>query len=142
MRCAMSDRDRRGAVAVELALLMPFFATIILGVTEIGQVQRAQCYVSEAAYAGCTMGSQLGSSNSLVISDVKASLTSCKMTANSAVITIKVNDVVADVSSAKLNDKVTVKVSIPVSATSWFGSHCFIPANSTISKTVVMMKQG
>lgn len=134
--------NRRGAAAVEMALLAPFFATVILGITEIGQVQRAQCYVSEASYAGCVAGSLAGSSNSDVTSDVKNFLTSCKMTAASAVITIKVNDAVADVASAKRNDKITVKVAIPVSAISWSGTHCFVPVNSVVTKTIVMLKQG
>lgn len=133
---------RRGAVAVEAALLLPFLATLILGITEIGQVQRAQCYISEAANAGGATASRPGSSNAETISDVRTLLTSCKMTATSAVITIKVNDVVADVATAKRNDKITVTVAIPVSAISWSGSHCFVSNSSIISKTVVMLKQG
>ena len=125
-----------------MALLAPFLATLLLGMTEVGQLQRAQCYVSEAAYAGSTTGSQPGSSNARVISDVQTILTASKMTANSAVITIKVNDVVGDVASAQLNDKITVTVAIPVSAVSWSGSHCFVSSSSIVSKTTIMLKQG
>lgn len=141
-RTANAGCVRRGAVAVEVALMMPFLATMILGITEVGQVQRAQCYISEAAYVGGVVGSLPGSSNSQIISDVKTFLTSCKMTATSAVITIKVNDATADISTAKRNDKISVTVAIPVSAVSWYGTHCFIPQNSYVSKTVVMLKQG
>ena len=141
-RTTDAGHARRGAVAVEVALVMPFLATMILGITEVGQVQRAQCYISEAAYAGGVAGSLPGSSNAQIISDVKTFLTSCKMTATSAVVTIKVNDAIADISTAKRNDKISVTVAIPVSAVSWYGTHCFIPQNSTVSKTVVMLKQG
>lgn len=141
-RALRLDFMRRGAVAVETALLMPFLATLILGITEIGQVQRAQCYVSEAAYAGGSTASRPGSSSSETISDIRTILTSCKMTATSAVITIKVNDVIGDVATAQRNDKISVTVAIPVSAISWSGSHCFVSQSSVVSKTVVMLKQG
>lgn len=137
-----NESNRRGAVAVEAALLMPFLAAMLLGITEIGQVQRAQSYVSEAAYAGCVTGSLPGSSNTGVISDVKNFLTACKMTSSSAVITITVNDVKADVSTAKRNDKVKVTVSVPITAISWTGTHCFVPKNSAVTKSIVMLRQG
>ncbi|MFO1041307.1 MAG: TadE/TadG family type IV pilus assembly protein [Planctomycetaceae bacterium] len=136
------ESNRRGAVAVEAALLMPFLAAMLLGITEIGQVQRAQSYVSEASYAGCVMGSLPGTTNAAVISDVKSFLTACKMNANSAAITIRVNDVAADVATAKRNDKIKVTVSVPVSAVSWTGTHCFVPSNSTVTKSIVMLRQG
>jgi Flp pilus assembly protein TadG len=141
-RTTGSRWNRAGAVTVEMALVAPFLAAMALGITEIGQVQRDQCYVSESAYAGCCTASLTGSANSDVIRDIQKSLTAVKMTASSAVITIKVNDVSSDVATAHRNDKISVTVAIPVSATSWSGSHFFVPNNSIISKTVVMLKQG
>jgi hypothetical protein len=123
-------------------LLAPFLAALILGITEIGQLQKIQCYVSEATHEGGMTASVPGSSNAAVISDVRTFLTSYKMTASSAVITIKVNDVTADVSTASRNDKITVTVSIPISATSWNGSHWFVPSSAVVSNTVVVLKQG
>lgn len=137
-----TDTARSGAVAVEMAMLAPFLAILILGITEIGQVQRAQCYISEAAGAGGATGTLPGSTNAAIIKDAQSFLSSCRMTATSAVITIKVNDVVADVSTAVRNDKIAVTVAIPVSAVSWTGSHFFILNTSIVSKTVVMLKQG
>jgi Flp pilus assembly protein TadG len=137
-----ADTARSGAVAVEMAMLAPFLATLILGITEIGQVQRAQCYISEAAGAAGATGTLPGSTNAEIIKDARSFLTSCRMTAASAVITIKVNDVVADVSTAARNDKIAVTVAIPVSAISWSGSHFFVLNTSIVSKTVVMLKQG
>jgi hypothetical protein len=129
-------------VAVEVAMLAPFLATLILGIAEIGQFQRAQCYISEAACAGGATGALPGSTNSEIITDAKAFLSSCKMTSASAVVTVKVNDAVADVSTATRNDKISVTVAIPVSAISWTGSHFYILNTSVVSKTVVMLKQG
>lgn len=133
---------RSGAAAVEIAMLAPFLATLILGIAEIGQIQRAQCYVSEAACAGGVTGSLPGSTNAEIISDAKSFLTSCKMTAASASITVKVNDAVADVGTATRNDKISVTVAIPVSAISWTGSHFYVSKTFVVSKTVVMLKQG
>jgi len=141
-RGVFPNSNRRGAVAVEMALLAPFLATMIVGITEIGQLQRAECYIAEAAHYGCTTGSLAGGGNSSVISDIQSSLTAVRMTAASATITIKVNDIVKDVSTAQADDKISVTVSIPVSAISWTGTHVFVPASATVSKTVVMLRQG
>jgi Flp pilus assembly protein TadG len=141
VKCAASS-SRRGAVTVEVALLAPFLCAMIVGICEIGQVQKDQCYLTEATTLGCATGSLPGSSNTSVISDVKTSLTASNMTANSATITIKVNNAVADVATAHRNDKISVTVAIPISATSWTGSHFFVSGNSVITRTIVMMKQG
>lgn len=133
---------RRGAVTVEMALIAPFLVTLLLGICEIGQVQRVQCYLSEAAYSGCVAGSLPGCTNTRVISEVKNFLTASKMNSDEAEITIKVNDVIREVGTSTRNDKVTVTVSIPVTATSWTGSHFFVSESSVQSRTIVMLRQG
>ena len=139
---ASRDRERRGAVAVEMALMAPFLAAMTLGICEIGQLASIQSYLSEAAYAGCSTGSQPASSNSTVISNVKNCLIASNVTAASAVITIKVNNVAADVATAQLNDEITVTVAVPISAVSWVGTYYFVPGSSVLTRTVVMLKQG
>lgn len=125
-----------------MALVAPFLVTLLLGICEIGQVQRVQCYLSEAAYTGCVAGSLPGCSNTRVINEVKNVLSASQMHADDAEITIKVNDVIRDVATATRNDKVTVTVAIPVTATSWTGSHFFVSGSSVQSRTIVMLRQG
>lgn len=125
-----------------MALVAPFLVLLLLGICEIGQVQRVQCYLSEAAYTGCVAGSLPGCSNTRVINEVKNVLSASQMHAADAEITIKVNDVIRDVATATRNDKVTVTVAIPVTATSWTGSHFFVSGSSIQTRTIVMLRQG
>ena len=133
---------RRGAVVVEMAILSPFLALLLLGICEIGQVLRVNSYLSEAARQGCAAGSLPGSSNSDVIQDVNRALSSSGLATSSATITIKVNDVVGSVAKARRNDKITVTVAIPMSAAAWTGSSVFVSRTSIQSETTVMLRQG
>lgn len=133
---------RGGTAIVEMALVIPLLATFLLGVCEIGQMQRVHSYLSEAAHKGCVAGTLPGSSNADVINDVQNSLTACRLTASAAVITIQVNGVVGSVARANRNDKITVTVAIPTSAAMWTGSSVFVSRSSTQSETTVMLRQG
>lgn len=47
---AILRRDQRGAAIVELALIMPFFAAMIVGVTDITRAYSAKLKLEQAAY--------------------------------------------------------------------------------------------
>ena len=133
---------RRGAVVVEMALIVPFLVALMLGICEIGQALRVHSFLSEAARQGCTAGSQPGNNNADVIEDVQNALSAFKLNTGAAVITIKVNDVVGNVAKAKRNDKITVTVAIPMSSAAWTGSSVFVSRGSIRSETTVMLRQG
>lgn len=137
-----SNRSRHGAVTLEMALVVPLLIASALGICELAQVQKDHFILTEAAYAGCVRGSQPGSSNSAVISDVHHVLNASHMTASAATITIRVNNFESDVASARRNDKVSVTVALPLSATPFGSSHFFLSTDSIISKTMVIMRQG
>ena len=133
---------RRGAVVVEMALIVPFLVALLLGICELGQALRVHSFLSEASRQGCAAGSQPGNNNADVIEDVKHALSTFKLNPGAAVITIKVNNVVGNVAQAKRNDKITVTVAIPMSAAAWTGSSIFVPSGSIRSETTVMLRQG
>ncbi len=137
-----SGSMRRGAVIVEMALVAPFLVMLLLGICEIGQALRVNSFLAEAARTGCAAGSLPGSSNGDVIRGVQNGLSTRKLTASAAVITIKVNGVVGSVAMAHRNDKITVTVAIPMSAAGWTGSSVFVSRSSIQSETTVMLRQG
>ena len=137
-----SGSMRRGAVIVEMALVAPFLVMLLLGICEIGQALRVNSFLAEAARTGCAAGSLPGSSNGDVIRGVQNGLSTRKLTASAAVITIKVNGGVGSVAMAHRNDKITVTVAIPMSAAGWTGSSVFVSRSSIQSETTVMLKQG
>ena len=133
---------RRGAVIVEMALVAPFLVVLLLGICEIGQVQRVHSFLAEAARSGCAVGGLPGRTNADVIQSVQYGLSTRRLTTSAAVITIKVNNVVKSVALAKRNDKISVTVAIPMSAAPWIGSSMFVPRSSVRSETTIMLRQG
>ena len=136
------DSSRCGAVIVEMALVTPFLAFLLLGICEIGQAMRLHSFLSDASRQGGVAGSQPGNTNARVIRGVQTALSAFKLNGDAAVITIKVNDVVGNVALARRNDKITVTVAIPLSAAAWTGSSVFVSRNSLRSETTVMLRQG
>ena len=86
-------------------------------------------------------GHQPGKDNAAITADVKSILSDNKIDSTSATITIMVNGVVADASTAKRRDQVSVKVSIPVSKVYWTTT-IFLSGTDVESETVAMMRQG
>jgi Flp pilus assembly protein TadG len=132
--------SRRGVAAVEFAVLAPFMAILILGSFELARGIMVKQTLNDAARRGCRTGIQPSKANSDVTSDVNNILTDNSLATNSATITVQVNGVMANCNTAKQNDKVTVKVSIPTSSTYWVSTF-FLKSSSIESDSVTMLKQ-
>jgi len=133
---------RHGAVTVEFALLSPVLAVLILGTLEVGRQTMVKQTLAEAARAGCRMAILPASDNALVTTAINSVLARHGIETPVATITIRVNDVVADASTAKRNDSITVEISVPFSAVSWTNGFFFISADSIQSEKIVMMREG
>jgi Flp pilus assembly protein TadG len=108
---------RRGASAVELALVAPIFLMLLGGIIEFGQVYHAKHVISTAARRGVRMGSLAGSTGSQVIAAARSECTTALGVKSADVtVTVKVNGSSAeDPSSAVAGDAINVAVSIPFS---------------------------
>ena len=124
---------------IELALLLPFLVTSFLGIFEIGRGLLVKEALSNAAQRACRTGAQPGKANSDVTQDVDDVMASAGISGHSA--TVLINDVPGDVKTAKRHDKVSVKVSVPVSKVFWLTTY-FVKNNQVESETVVMVRQG
>ena len=145
--CQRFNRDhasesRQGAAVVELALVMPFLMILALGTCELGQAYKIDAILCTATRAGCATGTRPGCSNADVISDIQAVLTVNKLSASLATVTILVNDVAGDVASASLNDKITVRVSVPTAQVVVATMLTYLSDKPVLSQTTTMMKQG
>lgn len=142
LRGAASGTRSRGAVVVELALMTPFLALLMMGMCEIAQTLRVEAILTQAARKGCAAGSRPGCSNADVTYDVQQSLAAGGIPQTAATITILVNDQPGNVASARRNDKITVTVGIPTSQATWTGTNVFVGRNLLQSEAMIMMKQG
>lgn len=130
---------RTAAAVVEFALLAPFFAALFLGMFEISRVLLVKEALSNAAQEACRVAILPGTNSSRVTTIATEVLQREAISGFS--ILVQVNDRQADVSTAKRNDKISVRVSVPTSRVSWVGS-IFIKGNTVQSETVTMQRQG
>lgn len=133
---------RRGAATVELALCLPLLASLTLGICELGQALKVEAVLSASARLACATACRPGCSNNDVIADAKDVLSANKIPTGQVTITIKVNDQTGSALTATQNDKISVTVSIPISQVNWTNTRRYFGANSTLSQTVVMARQG
>lgn len=59
-------RDERGASVIEMALVVPFFATLIIGVVDLSRAYSAKLQLEQAAYRAVEKVQQYQSSDSTV----------------------------------------------------------------------------
>lgn len=142
LRSQRPHPERQGAATVELALCLPLIVTLTVGICEVGQALKVEAILSQAARAGCGTGSRPGCSNDDVRTDVLAVLMANKIPTETVSITILVNDLSANVVTATGNDKISVKVAIPIASVNWTNTRRYFGAADSLSQTVVMAKQG
>ena len=109
--------SRRGASAVEFAVVAPALFAVVLGIIEVGRGLMAIHMLNNAARAGCRVGVIEGKATSDINTAVTTLLSAQGMTAEG--VTVQVNDGSADASTAQAGDEITVIVSIPASKVTW-----------------------
>jgi Flp pilus assembly protein TadG len=114
---ALPLSGRPGVTAVEFAIVAPALFVVILGIFELGRGIMAIHALTNAARVGCRVGAIEGTSTSTITSAVTANLTAAGISSDT--VTVQVNDGSADASTAKANDEITVKVTVPASSITW-----------------------
>jgi Flp pilus assembly protein TadG len=115
---------RRGATAVEMAIVSPIVFTLFLGIIEVARALMVIHLLNNAALAGCRTGIIEGQSTSAIQSEVNSVLATTGISGDS--VTVQVNDGSADASTAVAGDEITVKVSVPFSSVSWLPAASFV----------------
>lgn len=127
---------RRGAAAVELALVAPLFLLLLAGIMEFGQAFCIKHTLSNAARRGAR-AAVVQSATSSRVSDIVKQQCVSSLGVQTADVTVTIdiaNKPGVDVSSAVTGDEVSVTVGIPFSKA---GAGFF---SNTFSKTVLHSK--
>jgi Flp pilus assembly protein TadG len=140
-RHRQNQNARKGAAAVEFALLLPLLCTIVLGLMEIGRGTMVSTIMYNAATNGAQIAAMPGETSANVTTRINSVLTANNITASNATVSILVNGSAADCSTAVLNDKITVSVSIPASQTSLTNFSTSLLTNTTFTGTLTVMRQ-
>jgi len=133
---------RRGAAAVEFALVAPIFLfALIIPMVEFGRGMMVVNALSSAAKTGCRTGVLPSSDNSAIATAVANSL-SAQGIQGANPIEVRVNGTVANASTAMQGDAISVTVSVPMSNVSWLPlSLTRYLGNQTLSQTEVMRRE-
>lgn len=70
-RVTSQSRGRRGAATVEMALVLPIFFLVLVGIVEVGRAFMIAQLLTSAAREGCRLAVMTGSTNSEVTQTVK-----------------------------------------------------------------------
>jgi len=117
-------QGRRGAVTVEMALVLPIFTMLVFGIIEFGRGFMIMQLVTNAAREGCRRGIIDGSTNSEVTDYIKTFMqTSGNVPTSATTVTITVTPAPGNpanpsssLATCNSRDLVNVKVQIPFSA--------------------------
>ncbi|MFN4260918.1 MAG: TadE/TadG family type IV pilus assembly protein [Gemmataceae bacterium] len=153
----MSKR-RRGAATVELAVLAPLLAILVLGTIEIGRLLMVRNVLNDAARVGCRVASKsTTTSTAQVNNEIQKILIDNNISTGGAQVQVFVHRKVGtgDTAtfvrqSAQLNtarpgmDGVEVVVSLPYANVAWLGGNTYLNLASSYqitSQPFVMMRQ-
>ncbi len=136
----MCRRRRRGAAAVEFAIVAPIFFLLVLGMIEIGRMVMVQQIITNASREGARVGvldpsTAGGTTRQDVLDKVNGYLAAANI--QGATITITPSEP----SSATYGQPVTVTVSVPTSAISWIPRPIYAHAGSQLSASTVMRRE-
>ncbi|NLF69393.1 MAG: pilus assembly protein [Candidatus Anammoximicrobium sp.] len=127
-------RQRRsGAVMVEMALTLPVFLALILGIIEFGQAFMVQQIVTNAAREGARHGVLPGATNAAVLEKVRGHLAAGNLDVPEVAVAITPTDLGA----ARTGAAVTVRVSAPYGAIGWLATPWFLQRATMTSQCVM-----
>jgi Flp pilus assembly protein TadG len=130
----LSDQ-RRGVAAVELAVILPFIMTLLLGLWEIGRMIEVQQIMSNAVREGARQASTGNLTNSQVQTVVTQYLAAAGLTTTNVVVTVTDVTSGTDVSSATYLDTLSVSATIPFSDVRWSATSLIIAPTTLISSS-------
>lgn len=131
-----SEARRKGAAAVEMAMVLPVFITVVLGLIEVGRGIMVAQLMSNAAREAARLAVVDGSTNSTVSDAAKNFLASA---ANVSTSDVTVNITTASggsVSAAQPRELITVNVTLPFEKVTWLPPKYL--AGQTLSATAAM----
>lgn len=130
---------RPGIAVVEFAVIAPFLVFLTLGLIEMARGYQVKEVLTDAVRRGARSAAIPSTSSSTIQSDINSVLSKNSIKSSDATITITVNGTTADPVTAKSGDKISVKVSIPVSKIALV-TPLFLPGQNLQSETLAVMR--
>jgi Flp pilus assembly protein TadG len=130
-----SSSRRRGAAALELALVVPLFLVMICGTLETSRV----CSVSEILTNVARDGCRVAVADRKTNSDAQARVTTLLSSAGITGYTIAITP--ANVTTSTVGDPITVTVSVPFGKVSWLPISYVLSSSMTLSGSAVMSSE-
>lgn len=132
--CRSAGRRRTGAAMVEMALTLPIFFLVVLGIIEFGRAFMVEQVVTNAAREGARHAVLPGVTTAAAQQKAREHLAAGNLNVPQATVTVTPTDL----STARAGTTVTVTVSVPYSAVSWVETSWFLSASATMRSTAVM----
>jgi Flp pilus assembly protein TadG len=136
-------RKRRGAAAVEFAIVAPVFFLLVFGMIEFGRMVMVQQILTNASREGARKAVLDGSTTADVQNTVITMMNDAKIAVGAGNVTITPTNP----ATAQYGDPVTVTVAVPFSQVSWLPAPMllsFLPAGQTditLRATTVMRRE-
>ena len=138
MKNTRAKHLRRGAALVEMALVLPIFLMVVLGIVEFGRAMMVSQLVTNAAREGARLAIVGGSTNSDVQNAINSFLAeSVNVGSGDVTTTITITPASGNpnpnnqIASSNTRDLISVRVSVPFSKVS------FIPGDFLEGKSLV-----
>ncbi len=129
--CRARRKNRRGASAVEFALVAPVFMLLVFGMIEYGRMVMVQQLLTNAAREGARRAVLDGATTAEVTTAVSTYLSGASVAGASVAVTPN------PPTSATAGQPVTVSVSIPYSQVSWLPSPMFLGGRTLTSNSTM-----
>jgi Flp pilus assembly protein TadG len=126
--------DRRGAAAVELALIAPLFFVVIFGIIEVGRLLMVQEILVNAARTGSRVAVMPGNTDSNVTTAVSNFMAGTGISGYTATLSPTI------ASGPTSGTAMTMTVSVPWSTVSWFSYATWLNGQ-TLSCSVAMIRE-
>ncbi len=127
-------KHRRGAAAVEFAVVAPIFLLLVFGMIEYGRMVMVQQVITNASREGARRAVLDGTTNADVVTVVNDYLTAGSIAGANVTVTP------TNPQDAAFGDPVTVSVDIGFSQVSWLPSPMYL-GGRTLSATTVMRRE-
>src|SRR5262245_32255909 len=132
--------QRNGSATVEFAVIAPILALLMLGTVEVTRAIQVKNLLTDTARSGCRYGAQPGMNTQNITDNITSVLADDGINAAEATVTVMVNDVVANASTANRGDKLTVKIAVPIARINWV-TPFFFPSTAVESESLHMPRQ-
>jgi hypothetical protein len=136
--CHICRKQRRGAAAVEFAIVAPVFFVLVFGMIEYGRMVMVQQVLTNASREGARVGVLDPPTGQMSLPQVTTTINNYLTSAGITGATITTTP--SEPSTAAYGQSVTVKVSVPFSKVSWLPTPIWL-GGKTLSASTVMRRE-